>query len=172
MTEENQNPQPPQMHPERKRRCAAGGRSGALAGRAECRREDDEGGTIEHHPVSGEAAPFDSGVLTFVIRAGRCLEDEDKEVNECVSKKEIKQVAKPVGRSLGHCFPKILTISAADTLLGDKNSWKEYDEDAYVQAPEEILGGNETAEKGPDVYADAEKKTDESQERKETDQWL
>ena len=110
--------------------------------------------------------------MIFGRRTGRCLKDEDKEVDECVGEKEIEQVAKPVWRSLGHYFPEILTIRAADTLLGHKNSWKEYDEDACVQEPKEILGRNETAEESPDVYQDAEKKADESQERKETDQWL
>ena len=31
---------------------------------------------------------------------------------------------------------------------------KEYDEDACMQGPKEILGRNETAEESPDVYAD------------------
>ena|SRR5882672_8435345 len=152
--------------------AAAGGRSGALAGRAESRREDDEGGAIEHHPVAGEAAPLDSGILTFGIRARRRLKDEDKEIDECVGEKEIEQVAKPVGRSLGHCLPKILTFGAADTLLGHENSREKDNKDTCMKNSKKILGCDSTAEKSPDVYPDAEKKADESQERKETDQWL
>ena len=97
---------------------------------------------------------------------------ENCEICKRIGEKEIEQIAKPVGRSLCYYLPKILTVRASDTLLGHKNSWKEYDEDARVQAPKEVLGRNDTAEKSSDVYPDAEKKADESQERKETDQWL
>ena len=121
----------------------------------ECRRKDDEGGAIEHHPVAGEAAPLKSGVLTLRMCAGRCLKDEDKEVDEGVGEKKIEQVAKSVWRSLCHCFPKILSVRAADAFLGNKNSRKEYDEDPDVQKREEVIGCNATAEKSPDVNPDA-----------------
>src|ERR1700687_2552363 len=107
------------------------GRSGALAGRVEGRREDDEGGAIDHHPVSGEAPPDDRGSLASLFSGG-CLGHENREIYKRVDEKEIEQVAKPVGRSLGHYLPKILPVGTANTLLGHKNSRKKYDKDADV----------------------------------------
>src|SRR5713226_463575 len=89
-------------------------RSGVLAGGAEGRREDDEGGAIKQHPVAGEAAPDDGrGRLDMLSRG--CLGKEDGEVDECVGEKEIEQIAKP-GRALGNDFPGIHVAGAPGDL--------------------------------------------------------
>ena len=103
---------------------------------------------------------MDSRVLVFGSRAGRCLKDENKEVDECVGEKEIDQVAKPVRRSPGHYFPKILTVRAADTLLGNEHGGKKYDEDSDVKHPKKIFRRNATAEKSTYVNPDAENQAD------------
>ena len=148
------------------------GGSGALAGGAECGGEDDEGGAIEHHPMTREAAPLKCGVLTFGSRARRLLKDEGKEVDEGVGEKEIEEVAKSVGRSFGDRFPEIFSVRAADALLGNENGWEKDNENTCMKKKEEILGRHATAEDGTDVNPDTKQEPDQRQKGKETYQGL
>lgn len=153
--------------------CAKGlppARSGALAGRTERRREDDEGSAIEQHPVAGEAAPDDGRGRLDLFSRGR-LGKEDSEVDECVGEKEIEQIAKP-GRALGDDFPIILVAGARSALPAQENSGNKNDENAHVKSPKEILGCDAMTEKSADVNPKTENQADEGEKGKESNEGL
>ena len=121
--------------------------------------------------MARKASPGERGGWANLLPHRCRLKPENREIDQRVCEKEIEEITKPVGRTLGHGLPEVPATGRADAFLRHEHGRDKNDEDTDVQTKKEIVGRDLAAQERADVHPNAEDKSDEGQKCKQTEKW-